>query len=104
WPVPARPRRPQRVHIAVAAALASIVGATGCSRTPPPPERSAALERAVAALPEPFAHAAGSRAKPIGHEARHFYQRHDFHLAWSDGRRPRPAMAALVQSLRASRE
>ena len=77
-----------------------------CSRPRPvnESERSAALEHLLRADAPPFAHSAGNRARSIWGETRRFYQRHDFRLVWSDGRRPRPAISALIRSLRASDE
>jgi len=94
-------RSARHSHILVIAALLSAVLA--CSHAPAVGvERSAELERAVGADPPAFATEAGSRRRSLWDEARRFYKQHNFSLAWSDGRRPRPAMAALVRALRSA--
>ncbi|HEV3140505.1 MAG TPA: L,D-transpeptidase family protein [Vicinamibacterales bacterium] len=108
WLAEAAARRRQRVRIAVAASGAALsLGILACSHAPRSAdgaERSAALEHAVGAESPPFAQDVGARARPIWRETRRFYQRHDFRLAWTDGRVARPAMDSLVRSLRASAE
>src|ERR1041385_8249060 len=87
---------------ALPTSAALVLGLCACTHARPA-ERSTALENALRGRTAPFA-SSGNGAPAIWRDEQRFYQQNDYRLIWIDGRRPGPAMAALVRALRASDE
>ena len=83
--------------------LCALALMASCSRGPNRHEEAqhhAGLKRALDAKRP--ASVGGPRAQKVWHETRRFYDGNGLRLAWSDGRRPRPAVDDLVRALRAA--
>ena len=61
-----------------------------------------ALTQALHAKRPAFDPDTSKRSRRVWQETRRFYERQGLHLAWSDGRKPRPVVDGLLQALRAA--
>jgi murein L,D-transpeptidase YcbB/YkuD len=85
--------------------VATTVGVSGCTARPTQAEVDelrAALAHTLQATDPPHAAEDGKRGKRAWQEVRKVYKANNEQLIWSDGRRPRGALDALLQSLRAA--
>jgi murein L,D-transpeptidase YcbB/YkuD len=88
--------------IALVAALASGHCSRSSSSTPhPAQDASSALRTAITAKTASFVED-GERGRHAWHEAQRFYTQNGYHLAWSDGTRPRATLDGLIAAVRAA--
>src|SRR2546430_12151561 len=89
----------------VAALLIVVAAAASCTRREAATTEdsvSAALRQAVDARQPAFVTDDDDRGREVWKEEQRFYRQNGYQLAWSNGRRPRADVDALIRALRAA--